>query len=189
MTSFWAQMCKTGYHSTAWSMTNAVLLGANWLLIAQLQLARWAKNHLITKKRKLKIVRKLEEQRMAYSDSAAQIDYKSAETFQTIFKKYDFVTQCYHWNGICPVGWSGLYNFFENARSHPLYDAFLGADHDELIKICISSTFLGPLLEMSSSSPQARRRAQNRARQGFCGAWERCCRAHAGLMLGSEWTA
>ena len=34
------------------------------------------------------------------------------------------------------------------------------------------------LLEMSSSSPQAWRWAQNRARQGFCVTWARCCRAH-----------
>ena len=42
------------------------------------------------------------------------------------------------------LGWSGLYNFFENARSHPLYDAFIKADHDELMKIYIFPKHLPP---------------------------------------------
>ena len=37
------------------------------------------------------------------------------------------------------VGWSGFYNFFESARSHPLADAFFNADHDELTEFYILS--------------------------------------------------
>ena len=35
------------------------------------------------------------------------------------------------------IGWYGLYNFVENARSHPLSDAFLDAHHDEVIEMYI----------------------------------------------------
>ena len=32
------------------------------------------------------------------------------------------------------LGWSGLHNFFENARSHPLSDACFSDDYDKLIQ-------------------------------------------------------
>ena len=35
------------------------------------------------------------EKRIAFSDSAAKVGHKSGETFQTHFKKYVFVAQCY----------------------------------------------------------------------------------------------
>ena len=35
------------------------------------------------------------------------------------------------------LGWFGLYNFFENAWSHPLTDVFFNADHDEPIEVYI----------------------------------------------------
>ena len=44
----------------------------------------------------------------------------------------------------------------------------------------------GPwVVEMSSLSPRAGRRGQSWARQGFCGAGARCCRAQAGLRFNS----
>ena len=82
---FEVQMCKTGYHLAAWSMLTAILVTTNWLL--NYSGHRGPKTDLSTKKSKIENFPKTwpdREKRITFSDSAAQIDYKSAKTFQTI---------------------------------------------------------------------------------------------------------